>query len=109
MVGQRITRYREFWPFYMSQHSRVGTRYLHFIGTSGAIALIALAAILPEAWLLLGAPVCGYFFAWVGHYFVEKNRPATFTYPIFSLIGDFHMYGMMWLGRMGSAMKQAVE
>ncbi len=109
MAEQRITRYRDFWPFYVSQHNRPGTRHLHFIGTSGAIALIILAAVLPEPWLLLAAPVCGYFFAWVGHFFVEKNRPATFTYPIFSLIGDFHMYGLMWLGRMDAAVSKPAE
>jgi hypothetical protein len=100
MAEQRITRYRDFWPFYVSQHAKAGTRQLHFVGTSGALACIVLAAALPEAWLLLAAPVCGYFFAWIGHFLVERNRPATFTYPVFSLIGDFHMYGLMWLGRM---------
>ncbi len=106
MAEQRITRYRDFWSFYISQHSRAGTRHLHFVGTSGAIVLIVLAAALPEPWLLLCAAICGYFFAWAGHFFVEKNRPATFTYPVFSLIGDFHMYGLMCLGRMGAAVKE---
>ena len=105
MAEQRITRYRDFWPFYILQHSQPGTRHLHFIGTSGAIVFTVLSAVLPEAWLLLGVPLCGYFFSWAGHFFVEKNRQATFIYPIFSLIGDFHMYGMMWMGRMDSAVK----
>ena len=100
MAEQRIRSYRAFWPFYVLQHSRPGTRQLHFIGTSGALALIALAAALPQPWLLLAAFFCGYFFAWVGHFFIENNRPATFTYPLFSLLGDFHMYWLMWLGRM---------
>ena len=100
MAEQRISTYRKFWPFYVTQHSRPATRRLHFVGTSGALALIALAAALPQPWLLLAAPFSGYLFAWIGHFFVEKNRPATFTYPIFSLIGDFHMYGLMQLGRM---------
>jgi len=102
MVEQRITSYREFWPIYIAQHGRPATRLLHFIGTSGALALITMAAVLPQLWLLLAAPFSGYFFAWVGHFFVEKNRPATFKYPLFSLIGDFHMYGLMWLGRMNA-------
>lgn len=102
MSEQRITTYRAFWPFYVMQHRTPGTRRLHFAGTSGALALIALAAALPQPWLLLAAPVCGYFFAWAGHFLVEKNRPATFTYPVFSLIGDFHMYALMWLARMDS-------
>ena len=102
MVEQRIKSYREFWPIYIAQHGRPATRLLHFIGTSGALALITMAAVLPQLWLLLAAPFSGYFFAWVGHFFVEKNRPATFKYPLFSLIGDFHMYGLMWLGRMNT-------
>ncbi len=102
MAEQRITTYREFWPFYVTQHGQPATRLLHFIGTSGALALIALAAALAQPWLLLAAPFNGYLFAWIGHFFVEKNRPATFTYPLFSLIGDFHMYGLMWLGRMSA-------
>ena len=109
MAEQRITTYREFWPFYVRQHSRPGTRLLHFIGTSGSLALIALAAVLPQPWLLLAAPFCGYFFAWIGHVFVEKNRPATFTYPLFSLMGDFQMYGMMWLGRMSDHAERQIR
>ena len=102
MAEQRITSYREFWPVYVRQHGRPTTRLLHFIGTSGALALITMAAVLPQLWLLLAAPFSGYLFAWAGHFFIEKNRPATFTYPFFSLIGDFHMYGLMWLGRMNA-------
>lgn len=106
MDEQRIRRYGDFWPFYVRQHSKLGTRLLHFVGTSGAITLLALAAALSEPWLVLGAVVSGYFFAWVGHFFVERNRPATFTYPFFSLMGDFHMYGLMWLGRMDHQVKR---
>ena len=100
MAEQRITTYRKFWPFYVKQHSQPGTRLLHFIGTSGSLVLFTLAAALSQPWLLFAALFCGYFFAWIGHFFVERNRPATLSYPFFSLIGDFHMYGMMWLGRM---------
>ncbi len=109
MADQRITTYREFWPVYVRQHSRPGTRLLHFVGTSAALALIAVAAALPQPWFLLAVPLCGYFFAWIGHLFVEKNRPATFDYPVFSLIGDFHMYGMMWLGRMDSCAERRIR
>lgn len=109
MAEQRITSYREFWPFYVRQHSLPATRWLHFIGTSGALALIALAAALPQPWLLLAALFCGYFFAWIGHFFFEKNRPATFTYPMLSLIGDFHMYGLMWLGRMNGHAERRIR
>lgn len=106
MSEQRIRRYQSFWPFYVRQHSKSGTRRLHFVGTSGAITLVGLAAAFGEPWLLLAAVFSGYFFAWLGHFFVEHNRPATFTYPFFSLMGDFHMYGLMWLGRMDDQVKR---
>lgn len=106
MGERRITRYRDFWPYYVREHGRAGTRVLHFIGTSVALALLALAAALGEPWLLLGAVIAGYFFAWISHMLVERNRPATFTYPFFSLTGDFHMYGLMWLGRMNSQVRR---
>jgi hypothetical protein len=99
-MSERIRGYRAFWPHYVGEHRLPATRRLHFVGTSGAIALVILAGALGEPYLLLAALVCGYFFAWLSHLLVERNRPATFTYPLFSLVGDFHMYGLMWLGRM---------
>jgi hypothetical protein len=92
--------YREFWPFYVSQHLKAGTRLLHFIGTTAAILCIIAAIASHDWWLLLIAPFVSYGPAWIAHFFVERNKPATFTYPLWSLIGDFHMYGLMWAGRM---------
>jgi hypothetical protein len=92
--------YREFWPFYVSQHLRPGTRALHFLGTSSVILCVAAAVAAQEWWLLLLGPVVAYGPAWIAHLFIERNKPATFTHPLWSLIGDFHMYGLMWLGRM---------
>ena len=92
--------YREFWPFYVSQHLKPGTRLLHFIGTSAAILCIIAAIVSHDWWLLLIGPFVSYGPAWVAHFFVERNKPATFSYPLWSLIGDFHMYGLMWAGRM---------
>ena len=92
--------YHEFWPFYVSQHRQPGTRLLHFVGTS-AFILCVIAGIATQTWWLLPlGPVIAYGIAWLAHLFVERNRPATFTHPLWSLIGDFHMYGLMWLGRM---------
>jgi hypothetical protein len=101
MSGQRIQSYREFWPFYVSQHCNPVCRNLHFIGTSLVIAAVILG-VFKSPWFFVAAPFCGYFFAWIGHFVFEKNRPATFQYPIWSLIADFHMYGYIVTGKMGS-------
>tara|TARA_R110000744_G_scaffold67291_3_gene137216 strand:- start:740 stop:1057 length:318 start_codon:yes stop_codon:yes gene_type:complete len=84
--------FKSFYPFYLSQHQNIICRRLHFIGSS--LILIMLAFILiNSAWLLLWTlPLFGYGFAWLGHFFFEKNRPATFTYPWYSLLGDWVMY-----------------
>jgi len=92
--------YREFWPFYVSQHLKFGTRLLHFAGTSAVILCVIGAIVSQECWLLLLGPVVAYGPAWIAHFFVERNKPATFTHPLWSLIGDFHMYALMWTGRM---------
>ncbi len=105
-MSGRIRRYRDFWPFYVGEHSRPGTRRLHFVGTTGAVALVVAAAALQEPLLLPAALVCGYFFAWLSHLLIEHNRPATFTYPLFSLAGDFHMWALMWQGRMDAEAKR---
>ncbi len=96
----RPQSYREFWPYYVREHARARTRALHFAGTAGVLALMAAAAILANGWLLLALPVVGYGFAWAAHAFVERNKPATFTHPLWSLIGDFHMFALMLAGRM---------
>ena len=100
MEMRPITSYREFWPFYLGEHARPATRMLHCFGTSLAIVLVIFAGLFDEPWLLLAALLSGYGFAWLAHMLVEHNRPATFRYPLWSLLGDFHMCGLMWLGRM---------
>ena len=99
-MSERIRRYRAFWPYYVAEHSRPGTRRMHFVGTTGSVALVVVAGVTGEPLLLIAAVFCGYFFAWLSHLLIERNRPATFTYPFFSLAGDFHMWALMWLGRM---------
>lgn len=84
--------FKEFYPFYLSQHQNVTCRKLHFIGTLLS-ALSLLAFIISWHWFfLLLTPICGYGFAWVGHFYFEKNKPATFKYPLYSLMGDFVMF-----------------
>lgn len=91
--------FREFYPFYLGEHSNPTCRRLHFIGSSLVIVVVLVALLSGQLrWLWL-APVAGYGFAWVGHYVFEKNRPATFKHPLYSLLGDWVMYGQMWRGR----------
>ena len=91
--------FREFYPYYLGEHADRHCRRLHFIGTSLAVLQWLAALALREPWLLLSGLVTGYSFAWVGHFFFEKNRPATFTHPLYSLIGDFAMARDILAGR----------
>jgi hypothetical protein len=102
----RLTSYEEFWPYYVSEHSLPTTRTLHFVGTALVLVCLALG-VLASPWWFLAAPLAGYGFAWVGHFFFEHNRPATFTYPLWSLRGDFRMFRLILLGRMGPELERA--
>lgn len=91
--------FAEFYPYYLSEHRNPTCRRLHFAGTAGVVAALPLAVITANPAWLLAVPVVGYGFAWVGHFFYEHNRPATFAYPLYSLIGDFAMFRDILLGR----------
>jgi hypothetical protein len=91
--------FREFYPFYLSEHRHPICRRLHFLGTLLVIPCIALAIVTGSLWWLAAAPLCGYGFAWAGHFFFERNRPATFTHPLYSLIGDWAMFKDILTGR----------
>jgi hypothetical protein len=100
MSDARFRTFREFYPFYLSEHRNRVSRRLHFIGTSIALAL-AVAAVATQIWWLIGvAVVQGYAFAWVGHFFYEHNRPATFKYPGFSLMGDWRLWWEILSGKL---------
>jgi hypothetical protein len=97
--AKRFNTFAEFYPYYLSEHSNSTCRRLHFIGTSLVIVIFVMALVASSGWLWLALPVAGYGFAWVGHFFFEKNRPATFQHPLYSLFGDFVMYRDMLLGK----------
>lgn len=98
-MPKRYQSFREFYPFYLSEHRNTTCRRLHFVGSLGALAALTLAVIWRDWRLVLLALVIGYGFAWVGHFFFEKNRPATFQYPLYSFIGDWRMFFDMLTGR----------
>lgn len=88
----RFASFASFYPFYLSEHRDATCRALHFAGSTLVLALVVLALATRNAWWLLAVPLAGYGFAWAGHFGFEKNRPATFRYPVYSLIGDWVMY-----------------
>ena len=96
-----------FFPHYLREHASPRTRALHYVGTSLVIAIWLWAVFTVNLWLLLLTPIAGYLFAWVAHFFVEKNRPATFTYPWWSLIADFKMFGLWITGRLRPHLERA--
>lgn len=96
---QSFSSFREFYPFYLGEHRNATSRRLHVIGTSVTLAVLAYAVASARWWLLPLAPLPGYVFAWVGHFFFEHNRPATFRHPLYSLAGDFVMLRDVLTGR----------
>jgi hypothetical protein len=105
-MNDRIQSFQEFWPFYLHEHSREATRTLHFVGTTGSLVLLLLS-VFTHAWgLIVLALVWGYGLAWIGHFFVERNRPATFRYPFWSLVADWKMWSLMLSGRLEKELRR---
>jgi hypothetical protein len=96
----RIASFAEFYPFYLTQHGNRICRRTHFIGSTGALAALAMLAVTGSGWWLLAALVFGYGGAWIGHFFYEHNRPASFAQPLYSLRADWVMYWEMLTGRL---------
>ena len=106
---QKIKNYAEFWDFYVQEHSQPLTRLLHFVGTSLSMVLL-IWIIRNGTWLYF--PLClivGYGFAWVSHFAVEKNKPATFQYPLWSFISDYKMIFYMLTGRMNREVERVLS
>ena len=107
MSEGRIRSYADFWPSYLRDHARPATRAWHFLGST--LALIALALfLLGQGWgWLTIVPIAGYGPAWIAHFFVERNRPATFRYPLWSLAADWKMWALALSGRLGPELRRA--
>jgi len=91
--------FADFYPYYLGEHRDRTCRRLHFVGTSLALVCLLMLVTTGRPQYLLYGLLCGYAFAWIGHAVFEKNKPATFTYPVYSFIGDWAMYRDIWLGR----------
>ena len=91
-MEKRFQSLKDFYPYYLTEHSNFTSRTLHFLGTALFIGLVIYSIIAGPLWLLAVAPVCAYFFAWIGHFVFERNKPATFRYPLYSLVSDFIMF-----------------
>lgn len=103
-------KYKSFWsfyPYYLTEHSDFTNRTLHFIGTALLLVILIIAIALQKWWMLALIPLVGYGFAWVGHFFIEKNKPATFTYPLYSLGSDFVMFWHILSGQITKKLAEA--
>lgn len=99
-MNEPYRSFAEFYPFYLSQHQDLTCRRLHFIGSFLVLLLFVAALLFANGWLLLFIPLVGYGFAWVGHFVFEHNRPATFQYPLYSLMGDWVMFAQILTGKL---------
>lgn len=105
-MDRRIESFEEFWPYYLNEHRSPACRALHYVGTIAALATVA-AAVAVSPKLLLLIPVVGYGPSWIGHFFIEHNRPASIRYPRWSLRADIKMFGLALTGRLGRHLRAA--
>ena len=108
-MSQDFESFSQFWPHYVRQHQSAGCRALHFVGSTLAIACVVAAIALGNAWWLLAAPAVGYGISWLGHFAIERNRPAAFRHPVWSFFADLKMWGLMLTGRMKREVELAVS
>lgn len=98
-MSKTYQNFAEFYPFYLSEHADKTCRRLHFVGSCLVLATMVWVLI-SQQWIgFIALPFIGYGFAWVGHFFFEKNRPATFTYPLYSFWGDWVMFKDILTGK----------
>ncbi|MCG9747159.1 DUF962 domain-containing protein [Shewanella sp. Isolate8] len=98
-MSKRYTSFWDFYPFYLSQHRDPRCRTLHYVGSLSVVALLVMAIVLGNYWMLWLLPILGYGAAWIGHFVFERNRPATFEYPFYSFIADWVMLAQWLTGR----------
>jgi hypothetical protein len=96
---RQFASFAEFYPFYLGEHSNRTCRRLHFVGSSLGLACLATALLTGNWALILLGLLCGYGFAWIGHFGFEKNKPASFKRPLYSFMGDWVMYKDIWTGK----------
>lgn len=110
MVSEKKYKtFSSFYPYYLTEHSDSRNRRLHFLGTAMLILCLIAGFITGQRLLFLAIPLLGYGFAWAGHYFLEKNKPATFTYPFYSLASDFLMFWHILTGQIGKKLEEAKQ
>lgn len=106
-MSERIQRYEDFWPYYLQEHRLPATRLVHYVGTTLCVAFGVTALAIGRPALFWGMPLSGYGFAWFSHFFIERNRPATFKYPLWSLVSDFRLWGLWLSGRLSPHLLRA--
>jgi hypothetical protein len=103
---KKYKNFKNFYPYYLTEHGDPTNRLLHFCGTFILIVCLVVGIIAGKWWLFAIIPVVGYGFAWVGHFFIEKNKPATFTYPLYSLASDFVMFWHIITGQINAKLTE---
>ena len=98
--------YAEFWPFYLREHGKAETRALHYLGSIASIVVLVWAVATQNWWWLIAVPVLGYGPTWIGHFFIEENKPASFKAPLWSLISDYRMTALFLTGRLGDELSK---
>ncbi len=101
VLKREFASFADFYPYYLAEHANRTCRELHFAGSTLALLCLAALAFTLNPWWLVAALVSGYAFAWIGHFFFEKNRPATFRHPFYSFMGDWVMYWQLLTGQIG--------
>ena len=109
MPDERYKSFSEFWPFYVIEHSQPGTRLLHLIGTTTGIAVMVYFIATGRWYLFPLGLIPGYGGAWIGHFLIEKNKPATFQYPLWSFMGDYKMIALMLTGKISQEVEKSTK